>query len=672
MGSTMKKPVLVLILLYFLLVKSLVIFAADFPFTFTDSSGAEITLNKQPDRVVSLVPTVTEMLLRLGAEEKVVGLTHHSILPPESAGKNVIGGFFSPDMDRLAALEPELIFYSDLHRDKVTQFRGNTVLVNLSSKTIDDSAKYLRLLAEIFDEQETAERIIGEENRLLELIAKKTAGIPEDNRQRVMRLMGRTSVMTPGEDSFQHEYIRAAGAIPPAFGKKGAVVPVTLEEWQEFNPEFLYGCGGDRKLLDFLDQPGWRDVEAVQNKNYSFFPCDLTCRAATHTGYFVAWLAATIYHDEFSDPENHVLPEEVVERSPISLDLDYVQVAEIMKTDIRDFRNKSVRIEFKTPMTVVSTLEGQRDNILQVGNHYFPPPAWGLGHMDGLEKFKSHNLGILGLSSENTSFLFTGADMDNLAIVKKSFKEMEVTALVTAGVAGNAVRMGHDTGAYYEPDSLNKNTKPGTINIMVLSNMQLSSRAMTRAIISATEAKSAALQDLDIRSSYSRRLNPATGTGTDNVLVVEGNGIPIDASGGHTKMGELIGRAVYDGVRKAVHMQNGFTEKRTIFQRLKERKASVGEIGRRYGDAETALQLERLMLDPLYSSFVEAALSISDDYERGLIKDLASFDIWCASVTKQLGGQEVDLVIIEEESLPIVLRKAFGALLSGLKPQGYK
>ncbi len=663
------KKIAVVLLLILLFVQPFPCISADFPFTFTDSTGAEITLSKQPSHVVSLVPTVTEMLLRLGVEDKIIGLTHHSVLPPESAGKNVIGGFFSPDVDRVAALGPDVIFYADLHRDKLEQFRGKMVLINLSSKTLTDSISHLRLLADVFDKKEAAGEIINEENRLLDLIDKKTEGITAENKQRVMRLMGRTSVMTPGEDSFQNEYIRAAGAIPPSFGKKGAVVPVTLAEWQEFDPQFLYGCGGDREILEFIDQPGWRDVKAVQNKNYYFFPCDLTCRAATHTGYFVAWLAASIYHDEFSNPEKQVLPEEIVERSPISLDLDYVKVAEIMKTDIRDFRNKSVRIEFNKPMTVISTLEGQRDNILQVGNHYFPPPAWGLDHIDGLEKFKSHNLNILGLSPESTSFLFTGADMDNLAIVKKSFKEMEVTALITAGVAGNAVRMAHDTGAYYEPDHLNKNTKPGTINIMVLSNMQLSPRAMTRAIISATEAKSAAMQDMDIRSSYSSTINPATGTGTDNVLVVEGSGIPIDASGGHTKMGELIARAVYNGVRKAVHMQNGFTEKRTIFQRLKERKTSVRKIGKNYGTPETALQLERLMLDPVYSSFVEAALSISDDYERNLVKDLTSFDGWCVWLAEQLAGKEVDQIIIEDESLPVVLRKAFGALISGLEAQ---
>jgi adenosylcobinamide amidohydrolase len=65
---------------------------------------------------------------------------------------------------------------------------------------------------------------------------------------------------------------------------------------------------------------------------------------------------------------------------------------------------------------------------------------------------------------------------------------------------------------------------------------------MARSIITATEAKTAALQDMDARSSISPE-NQATGTGTDNMIVVSGTDVDkkIRHTGGHTKMGELIG-----------------------------------------------------------------------------------------------------------------------------------
>ncbi|MCI5133391.1 MAG: adenosylcobinamide amidohydrolase, partial [Candidatus Electrothrix sp. EH2] len=108
------------------------------------------------------------------------------------------------------------------------------------------------------------------------------------------------------------------------------------------------------------------------------------------------------------------------------------------------------------PMQVISTLEGQRKGISMVANHYFPPPSWGLGHEQGLAGLRKTTQKALGLTGDSTAMLFTGADIDNLAVVKKSFKDMEVTALVTAGVLGNALRMAADEGRFYEPDSLDK------------------------------------------------------------------------------------------------------------------------------------------------------------------------------------------------------------------------
>jgi hypothetical protein len=255
--------------------------------------------------------------------------------------------------------------------------------------------------------------------------------------------------------------------------------------------------------------------------------------------------------------------------------------------------------------------------------------------------------------------------MDNLAVKKERFKEMEVYALVTAGVKSNAVRMSADEGRFYEP---------GTINTIILPNMKLSPRAMTRAIISATEAKTAALQDLDIRSSYTPRIHQATGTGTDNIIVVEGDGIPVDNSGGHTKMGELIARAVYEAVQEAVYRQNGIVAQRNIFQRLKDRKIS-------FFDLITSMQvedrdkrkkileaLEDVLLQPRYASFVESSFAISDDYERGLIADLSSHELSCKKVAEEIAGKEIANLkeVTETEDMPLVLRMTVNALLNGI------
>jgi len=99
---------------------------------------------------------------------------------------------------------------------------------------------------------------------------------------------------------------------------------------------------------------------------------------------------------------------------------------------------------------------------------------------------------------------------------------------------------------------------PWTINVILLTNAALSNAAMARAIITVTEAKTAVLQDMDVRSSYNPQVQ-ATGTGTDNVAVVSGDGSLIRYSGGHTVMGNMIAHATKEAIFEAIQRQNGIT-----------------------------------------------------------------------------------------------------------------
>ncbi len=654
-----------------LLVPGKVSIAYEQSIDFIDANGQNLTVTNRPEKIVSLVPSVTEMLLQLGVEKELIGVTLHDIWPAETAGKTVVGGFFAPDLDRVAALQPDTIFYAESQSGVVERFADKATLLNLSVSSIEESFQQIRLLGQIYNRQDRAEEIIAEQLRQLAVIKEKVARIPPGEKLRTVRLMGRDKVMVPGDNSFQNEYIRRAGGIAPQFGEDGNIIEPELTKWLEFNPQVIYGCGADRDVLSALVGSDWGEVDAVKNKRIFFFPCDLTCRASTHTGYFVSWLAARLYEEQFADVEQLVLQATVVLSKPVDLDFDYVRQAEILYSDILDFRNKSLLIQLRQPMTVLSTLEGWRNNISFVGNHYFPPPSWGLGHNEGMVGLRKRTFSVLQLNEENSSMLFTGADMDNLAIVTARFKDMQVTALVTAGVEGNAVRMGKDIGAYYELDSRDeseKKKKPGTINIILLTNTTLTKRAMTRALISAVEGKTAALQDLDIRSSATPEINPATGTGTDNILILQGRGPAVDATGGHTKMGELIARTVYAGTTEAIAKQNGITSKRSVFARLQDRKTSVWLLSRQCGcGSAVRKELEQLLLEPEYATFIAASFAISDQYERGLVHDLTSFDMWCQTIGQRIAGRQIEVKEVAVKGQPLVLRKALGALVSGLE-----
>ncbi len=634
---------------------------------FVDDAGKTIVIHKPPTQVVSLVPSITEILYKIGAGHFIKAVTYHDAYPAENASKKIVGGYFSPSLDVIESVKPDLIFYSSLQKGVEERFKNSHFpMVDLETRSMADSREKILLLGKIFNKEKQAQDLIDAINDQLQTIAKKVERIPPENRRRVIRLMGRGAVMTPGDDSFQNEMIRLAGGIPPELGRKGDVTDISREEWVRFNPQVIYGCGGDRKTAEaFLGRPGWKEVDAVKNGRIFYFPCELTCRAATNTGYFISWLSSRIYGERYSKKALQVLDEKTLRTQKIDLDLSYVKDARIIYSTINDFLNKTLVIDFNQPMRVVSTLEGERTGIQTVGNHYSPPPCWAIEHHIGLTQARDRVYSVLQVSADTASFLFTGANMDHLAVVRKQFKKMDVYALVTAGVQSNALRMGKDEGKYYEP---------GTINIILLSNMNLTPRAMTRAIISATEAKTAALMDLDIRSSANPRRYQATGTGTDNVLVVAGTGPPVTLAGGHSKMGELIARAVYQGVQEAVSKQNGLVSSRSVFQRLHDRRISLYElVSEAQCDCmaqkgQATVSLEEILMEPRYAGFVQAAFALSDDYERGLIGDLSGYQRWCNSVAEEIAGQKIpefrDLVTVE--NMPVPLKMSLNALLNGI------
>ena len=225
---------------------------------FVDAEGRRISLAAPPQRVVSLVPAVTEIIFALGAGDRVRAVTYHDTWPPEAAVLPVVGGFAAPDPRRVKAADPEVVFVSSLHTETAAVLSANGIQpIALDIDSIRDIEVAIERLGMIFQRPTAAEALVDRIHADLDLVAAKVARVPADRRPRVMRFMGGEKVMTPGDGSFQNDMIRAAGGIPPAMGKTGDVVPVTLEQWRRFNPEVIYGCGPDRQAAArLLHRPG--------------------------------------------------------------------------------------------------------------------------------------------------------------------------------------------------------------------------------------------------------------------------------------------------------------------------------------------------------------------------------------------------------------------------------
>ena len=135
--------------------------------------------------------------------------------------------------------------------------------------------------------------------------------------------------------------------------------------------------------------------------------------------------------------------------------------------------------------------------------------------------------------------MMTAVYMRRMRVITLKQDGILLTLALTAGY-GNATSAGLSSCA---------RLRPGTINLIVLIDANLSSAAMINAIITATEAKTHVLRSQDVRTPEGL---PATGTSTDAVVIAcTGRGRTLGYAGPVTPVGHLIGRAVRQGLEEA-------------------------------------------------------------------------------------------------------------------------
>jgi len=146
----------------------------------------------------------------------------------------------------------------------------------------------------------------------------------------------------------------------------------------------------------------------------------------------------------------------------------------------------------------------------------------------------------------NVIGMMTAASMNSLCIEQTCVEGVDLTVLVTTGI-NNARRAGDKADVQ---ELLGMPEEAGTINLILICSARLTDAAMLEAVMVATEGKAAALQEANVLSPISRRV--ATGTGTDAIAVVSGDGPQkIEFCGKHLLLGEWIGRLVIAAITRS-------------------------------------------------------------------------------------------------------------------------
>ncbi|MEM2189911.1 MAG: cobalamin-binding protein [Archaeoglobaceae archaeon] len=260
-------------------------FESGFAFNLSiDDTGYSITAGN-PQRIVSLSPSNTEILFAIGAGDRVVGVTDYCNYPPEVAelvakGKiQRIGGYSTVNVERIIALKPDLVIASYGNGlATIEVLRKYTKVIAFDPKDIRGIERSILAIGVATGNYENAEKIVSEmEKRISEIKAR------EKSYKRVAHIVWNDPIWVSGKETFIDEAITIAGGIN-VFNFSGWRI-VSVEDLIRANPEVIIvssgsGMSGGRDVVYewVISDKRLKNVEAVKNGKVFVIDADIISR----------------------------------------------------------------------------------------------------------------------------------------------------------------------------------------------------------------------------------------------------------------------------------------------------------------------------------------------------------------------------------------------------------
>ena len=208
------------------------------PRTFVDALGRKLFVAKPPDRVVSMAPSVTEIVYALGLQDALVAVTPFCDFPPDAQRKAQLGGTH-PSVEQILALKPDLVLVpQDFIQPDLLQTldRVKVPVFVLQASQLEDLYGQIQTLARMFNRGKAGDELVGTIRQRVRLVKERTQSL---SRPRVLYVLNSDPLQTVGPGSFIHQLIEAAGGANIAGETSTAYPRLAMEVVQALDPEII-------------------------------------------------------------------------------------------------------------------------------------------------------------------------------------------------------------------------------------------------------------------------------------------------------------------------------------------------------------------------------------------------------------------------------------------------
>lgn len=270
-----------------------------YPAVITDSLGQEITIESEPMKVVSMAPGITELIFKLGKEDKLIGRTTYCDYPKEAAKIEPVGTLQKPDIEKIISLEPDIVIasthFSEESEKQLTDL-GVKVLVLYEEHDMEGVYSMIETLGTILNANNNAAKIIEEMKTSIETTAKAIEGKEAPSVYYVVGF-GEYGDYTAGGDTFISQLITLAGGENIAKDVSGW--SYSLESLVEADPDFIIIA--DDMKDSFVTADVYKDLSAVKSGHVYGIDKNLLERQGYRNAQGIETLAKILHPEAFQE-----------------------------------------------------------------------------------------------------------------------------------------------------------------------------------------------------------------------------------------------------------------------------------------------------------------------------------------------------------------------------------
>lgn len=236
-----------------------------YPLIITDSNGNEVTIESEPQKVVSMAPNVTEMIYALGAQDKLVGRTDYCDYPEEALAIESVGTLMTPDIEKIISLEPDVVIASTHFSEESEQQLkdlGINVIVLYEEMDMDGVYGMITTLSDVLNKKEAGQTIVAEMQTSVEETLAAIKGLESKSVYYVVGF-GEYGDYTAGGTTFLGQLLTMAGGINVA--EEVTDWSYTLESLVEADPEIIIIADDMKESFEIAEN--YKELTAVKNGN---------------------------------------------------------------------------------------------------------------------------------------------------------------------------------------------------------------------------------------------------------------------------------------------------------------------------------------------------------------------------------------------------------------------